>query len=98
MGQKLSGMPLICTEFHGEVEQDGKVTIVTLNRPEARNAINFDLAENLSNAIANAQNSGCIINTSSVVGLYGNFGQGNYVATKSGVIGMTKTVALETAL
>lgn len=41
------------------------------------------------------QQSGCIINTSSVVGLYGNFGQGNYVATKSGVIGMTKVWARE---
>ena len=41
------------------------------------------------------QNSGCIINTSSVVGLYGNFGQTNYVATKSGVIGMTKVWARE---
>ena len=41
------------------------------------------------------QGSGSIINTSSVVGLYGNFGQTNYVATKSGVIGMTKTWARE---
>jgi len=41
------------------------------------------------------QGSGCIINTSSVVGLYGNFGQTNYVATKSGVIGMTKVWARE---
>ena len=41
------------------------------------------------------QTSGCIINTSSVVGLYGNFGQTNYVATKSGVIGMTKVWARE---
>ena len=39
--------------------------------------------------------SGKIINTSSVVGLYGNFGQTNYVATKSGVIGMTKVWARE---
>jgi 3-oxoacyl-[acyl-carrier protein] reductase len=38
---------------------------------------------------------GRIINTSSVVGLYGNFGQTNYVATKAGVIGMTKTWARE---
>ena len=38
---------------------------------------------------------GRIINTSSVVGLYGNFGQVNYAATKSGVIGMTKTLAKE---
>ncbi|MEJ2004500.1 MAG: 3-oxoacyl-ACP reductase FabG [Cyclobacteriaceae bacterium] len=41
------------------------------------------------------QKSGRIINTSSVVGLYGNFGQTNYAATKSGVIGMTKTLAKE---
>lgn len=38
---------------------------------------------------------GRIINTSSVVGLYGNFGQTNYVATKAGVIGMTKVWARE---
>lgn len=41
------------------------------------------------------QKQGKIINTSSVVGLYGNFGQTNYVATKSGVIGMTKVWARE---
>lgn len=41
------------------------------------------------------QQSGRIINTSSVVGLYGNFGQTNYVATKSGVIGMTRVWARE---
>lgn len=39
--------------------------------------------------------SGKIVNTSSVVGLYGNFGQTNYVATKSGIIGMTKVWARE---
>lgn len=38
---------------------------------------------------------GKIINATSVVGLYGNFGQTNYVATKSGVIGMTKVWARE---
>ncbi|MES3038042.1 MAG: 3-oxoacyl-ACP reductase FabG [Bdellovibrionota bacterium] len=36
-----------------------------------------------------------IINISSVVGLYGNFGQTNYAAAKAGVIGMTKTLAKE---
>jgi 3-oxoacyl-[acyl-carrier protein] reductase len=39
--------------------------------------------------------SGRIINTSSIVGLYGNFGQTNYVATKSGIVGMTKVWARE---
>jgi 3-oxoacyl-[acyl-carrier protein] reductase len=38
---------------------------------------------------------GVIVNASSVVGLYGNFGQTNYVATKSAVIGMTKVWARE---
>lgn len=41
------------------------------------------------------QGSGVILNASSVVGLYGNFGQTNYVAAKAGVIGMTKTWARE---
>ncbi|MGE0077590.1 MAG: 3-oxoacyl-ACP reductase FabG [Bacteroidales bacterium] len=38
---------------------------------------------------------GRIINTSSVVALYGNFGQTNYVATKAGLIGITKTLGKE---
>jgi 3-oxoacyl-[acyl-carrier protein] reductase len=38
---------------------------------------------------------GVVLNASSVVGLYGNFGQTNYVATKAGVIGMTRTWARE---
>jgi 3-oxoacyl-[acyl-carrier protein] reductase len=42
-----------------------------------------------------AQESGVILNATSVVGLDGNFGQTNYVATKSGVIGMTKVWARE---
>ncbi len=41
------------------------------------------------------QGGGVIVNASSVVGLYGNFGQTNYVATKAGVIGMTKVWARE---
>lgn len=38
---------------------------------------------------------GVILSASSVVGLYGNFGQTNYVATKAGVIGMTRTWSRE---
>ena len=38
---------------------------------------------------------GRILNASSVVALYGNFGQTNYTATKSGLIGMTKTLGRE---
>ena len=42
-----------------------------------------------------ANNYGRIINTSSVVALYGNFGQTNYVASKAALIGMTKTLSRE---
>ncbi|MNX99755.1 3-oxoacyl-[acyl-carrier-protein] reductase FabG [compost metagenome] len=42
-----------------------------------------------------ARGKGKIITTTSVVGVYGNFGQTNYAATKSAVIGMTKTWAKE---
>jgi 3-oxoacyl-[acyl-carrier protein] reductase len=41
------------------------------------------------------QRSGSIINMSSVVGLKGNAGQANYAASKAGIIGFTKSVALE---
>lgn len=41
------------------------------------------------------QGGGVILNASSIVGLDGNFGQTNYVATKAGVIGMTKVWARE---
>lgn len=42
-----------------------------------------------------SQGSGVILNATSVVGLYGNYGQTNYAATKWGVIGMTKTWSKE---
>ncbi|KAI8870153.1 NAD(P)-binding protein [Ramicandelaber brevisporus] len=43
------------------------------------------------------QKSGHIINTSSAVGLYGNFGQANYSAAKSALIGFSNTLAIEGA-
>lgn len=43
------------------------------------------------------QGFGRIVNISSVVGEAGNFGQANYAAAKAGLIGLTKTVALEVA-
>ena len=41
------------------------------------------------------QRSGSIINMSSVVGLSGNGGQSNYSASKAGLIGFTKSIAME---
>ena len=43
------------------------------------------------------QKSGKIVNISSVVGVRGNIGQANYSASKAGIIGLTKTTALEFA-
>ena|SRR3989339_210375 len=48
-------------------------------------------------ALMMKQRSGKIINIASIVGEMGNVGQTNYSASKAGVIGMTKTVARETA-
>lgn len=42
-----------------------------------------------------AQGSGVILNASSIVGIFGNFGQSNYAASKFGVIGFVKTWARE---
>lgn len=61
-------------------------------------AINLKGVFNCTQAVAPAmiaQKSGVILNASSVVGIYGNFGQTNYVATKAGVIGMTRVWARE---
>jgi len=61
-------------------------------------SVNLKGVFNCSQAVAPfmvKQQSGVIINASSVVGLYGNFGQTNYVATKAGVVGMTKVWARE---
>jgi 3-oxoacyl-(acyl-carrier-protein) reductase len=40
---------------------------------------------------------GRIVNISSVIGIHGNFGQANYAAAKAGIIGFTKSAALELA-
>lgn len=61
-------------------------------------SVNLKGVFNCTQAVAPAmieQKYGRIISASSVVGLYGNFGQTNYVATKSGVIGMTRVWARE---
>ena len=60
--------------------------------------INLKGTYNMARALVDtmvAQGAGVILNASSVVSVYGNFGQTNYAATKFGVIGMVKTWAKE---
>ncbi len=60
--------------------------------------INLKGTYNMARALVDtmiAQGSGVILNASSVVGIYGNFGQTNYAATKFGVIGFVKTWSRE---
>lgn len=63
-------------------------------------AVNLKGAYNCIRAVSKAmvkQRFGRIINISSVVGVMGNPGQANYVASKAGLIGLTKSVARELA-
>ena len=60
--------------------------------------VNLKSVFNLTKAVLRPmlkQRSGSIINMSSVVGVKGNAGQTNYAASKAGILGFTKSVALE---
>ncbi|MBA3943060.1 MAG: 3-oxoacyl-ACP reductase FabG [Herpetosiphonaceae bacterium] len=79
--------------------KDGDV-VGKLSEPDwdAVIAVNLKGVFNCTQAVAPVmirQGYGRIVSAASVVGLYGNFGQTNYVASKSGVIGMTKVWARE---
>lgn len=61
-------------------------------------AVNLKGSYNCARAVVDTmvqQGYGVILNASSVVGIYGNFGQTNYAASKFGVIGLVKTWARE---
>lgn len=61
-------------------------------------AVNLKSVFNLTKAVQRTmlkQRSGSIINMSSVVGVKGNAGQSNYAASKAGIIGFSKSIALE---
>ena len=80
------------------ITQDARLQKMTLEQFDRVIDVNLRGVFHCSQAVADtmvAQGSGVILNASSVVGLYGNFGQTNYAATKAGVIGFTKTWSRE---
>jgi 3-oxoacyl-[acyl-carrier protein] reductase len=80
------------------ITRDASLLKMTLAEWQQVLDVNLTGVFNCTKAVAPvmiANNFGRIINTSSIVGLYGNYGQTNYAATKAGVIGLTKTWARE---
>lgn len=78
--------------------RDAQLTKMTEENFDLVIAINLKGVFNCAQAVAPvmvAQGSGVILSTSSLVAPYGNYGQTNYVASKAGVIGMTKVWARE---
>lgn len=76
-------------ELVGQMSEENFDLVVSVNLKGT-----FNCAQAVAPYMAK-QGGGVILNATSVVGLDGNFGQTNYVATKAGVIGMTKTWSRE---
>lgn len=80
------------------ITKDARLQKMTLDQFDAVIDVNLRGVFHASQAVVDimvAQGSGAILNASSVVGIYGNFGQTNYAASKFGVIGFTKTWSRE---
>jgi 3-oxoacyl-[acyl-carrier protein] reductase len=80
------------------ITKDARLQKMTLEQFDAVVDVNLRGVFHATQAVLPAmvaQGSGVILNASSVVGIYGNFGQTNYAATKFGVIGFTKTWSRE---
>ena len=80
------------------ITQDARLQKMTLEQFDKVVDVNLRGVFHCAQAVVDtmvAQGSGAILNASSVVGIYGNFGQTNYAATKFGVIGFTKTWSRE---
>jgi len=80
------------------ITQDARLQKMTIEQFDRVVDVNLRGVFHCSQAVADimvAQGRGVILNASSVVGVYGNFGQTNYAATKFGVIGFTKTWSRE---
>ena len=80
------------------ITQDARLQKMTLAQFDAVIDVNLRGVFHCAQAVVDTmveQGSGVILNASSVVGIYGNFGQTNYAASKFGVIGFTKTWSRE---
>ena len=80
------------------ITRDGLLMRMSKDQWDAVIHANLDSVFNLTKGVQRymlKQRSGSIINMSSVVGIKGNAGQANYAASKAGIIGFTKSVALE---
>jgi 3-oxoacyl-[acyl-carrier protein] reductase len=80
------------------ITKDARLMKMTEAQFDAVINVNLKGVFNCTQAVAGimvAMGSGSIVNTSSVAGTYGNYGQANYAASKAGIIGMTKTWARE---
>ena len=80
------------------ITKDGLMMRMSEQQWDAVITVNLKSAFNFVHAVTPVmmrQKGGCIINMSSVVGVSGNAGQANYAASKAGVIGFTKSIALE---
>ena len=80
------------------ITKDARLVKMTLEQFDAVIDVNLRGVFHCAQAVAPSmieQGSGVILNASSVVGIYGNYGQTNYAASKFGVIGFTKTWSRE---
>jgi len=87
-----------CLVNNAGIVQDSTLKNMTEEQFDSVIEINLKGVYNCTKAVVDVmlkQSSGVILNASSIVGIYGNFGQTNYAASKFGVIGMVKTWARE---
>jgi 3-oxoacyl-[acyl-carrier protein] reductase len=80
------------------ITQDARLQKMSLAQFDAVINVNLRGVFHCAQAVVDTmveQGAGVILNASSVVGIYGNYGQTNYAATKAGVIGFTKTWSRE---
>ncbi|MGB8012005.1 MAG: 3-oxoacyl-ACP reductase FabG [Terriglobales bacterium] len=94
--QKFGGIDILIN--NAGITRDATLLKMTVEQWNEVIAVNLTGVFHCTKAVAPhmvERGKGKIINTSSIVGLFGNFGQTNYAATKAGLIGATKTWARE---